>query len=75
MDELPELAKGRGNVLMKFTKGKMTDAKTFNLDEGLTWRWGADKTRTFSELAEYLGTRAQAGKVVPNGFPKDFRFD
>ena len=60
---------------MKFTKGKMTDAKTFKCSDGLTWRWGADKTRTFNELDEYSGQRAQAGKAVPTGFPKDFRFD
>ena len=75
LTDLPELTKGRGNVLMKFTKGKMTDAKTFKRSDGLTWRWGADKTRTFNELDEYCGQRAQAGKAVPTGFPKDFRFD
>ena len=50
----------------------MTDAKTFKRSDGLTWRWGADKTRTFNELDEYSGQRAQAGKAVPTGFPKGF---
>lgn len=75
LEDLPELARGRGNVLMKFSKGKLTDAKTFCLEDGLTWRWGADKTRTFSDLSGYVAQRAQAGKAVPAGFPKDFRFD
>jgi topoisomerase-4 subunit A len=51
----------------------MADLKTFTLAEGLTWRLG-DKTRTEHTLRDWLGERAQAGRLPPNGFPKSGKF-
>ena len=40
----------------------------FRLADGLTWRLG-DKTRTETNLRDWVGERAQAGRLPPNGFP------
>jgi topoisomerase-4 subunit A len=73
LDQVPELAKGAGVILQRYSDGGMKDAKVFRLDEGLTWKLG-EKTRTETDLRTWLGERAQAGKLPPNGFPKNGRF-
>ena len=72
--ELPEMPRGRGVKLQHYTKGGMSDAKTFARADGLTWAWGQDKTRTFTDYAEVEGARASAGKPCPAGFPKNGLF-
>lgn len=72
--ELPEMSKGRGVKLQHFAKGGMSDVKTFTRADGLTWAWGQDKTRTFTEFDEIEGARASAGKQAPAGFPKNGLF-
>ena len=44
--------------------------------EGLTWADSAGRTftMTMSELKEWVGARAQAGRVVPKGFPRTTTF-
>jgi topoisomerase-4 subunit A len=71
--ELPEMTRGRGVILQKYKDGGLSDVKTFNLAEGLTWRLG-DKTRTETALQEWLGQRAQAGRLPPRGFPSSKKF-
>ena len=71
--ELPEMARGRGVILQKYSGGQLSDVKTFNLKEGLTWQSG-DKTRTETDLRSWKGERAQAGKSAPNGFNRSNRF-
>jgi topoisomerase-4 subunit A len=73
LDQIPELAKGAGVILQRYSDGGMKDAKVFRLDEGLTWKLG-DRMRTETDLRTWLGERAQAGKLPPNGFPKNGRF-
>ena len=41
---------------------------------GLSWRQGESRTRTETDLANWLGARATAGRIVPTGFPKSNRF-
>ena len=71
--ELPEMTRGRGVTLQKYKDGGLSDLKTFNLEEGLTWRLG-DKTRTETALRDWVGKRAQAGRLPPPGFPKSNKF-
>ncbi len=71
--ELPEMTRGRGVILQKYKDGGLSDVKTFNLAEGLTWRLG-DKTRTETALQDWVGQRAQSGRLPPQGFPKSNRF-
>jgi len=73
LEELPEMPRGAGVLLQKYKDGGLADVKTFTLAEGLTWRLG-DKTRTETKLTEWLGNRAGAGRLPPNGFPKSGRF-
>ena len=73
LKELPELARGRGNILQRFTKGGFSDAKTFTMKNGLSWQVG-ERIRTETDLSFWLGKRAQAGIKVPRGFPKTGKF-
>ena len=73
LHEVPELTRGAGVQLQKYKDGTMADAKVFRLDAGLTWRLG-DKTRTETNLVDWVGSRAQAGRLPPNGFPRSGTF-
>jgi topoisomerase IV subunit A len=48
----------------------------FNKKDGLTWLDPAGRTFTlsWSELREWAGERAQAGRSAPKGFPRSNRF-
>ncbi|MBV9523440.1 MAG: DNA topoisomerase IV subunit A, partial [Alphaproteobacteria bacterium] len=73
IEEIPEMSRGRGVILQRYKDGGLADAKTFALAEGLSWRQGESRTRTETELGNWLGPRATAGRVAPNGFPKNGR--
>ncbi|HJO71528.1 MAG TPA: DNA topoisomerase IV subunit A [Rhodospirillales bacterium] len=73
LDELPVMGRGRGVILQRYRKGRLADTKTFALAEGLTWRSGT-RERTESDIAPWLGKRAQAGHLPPKGFPRANRF-
>jgi len=73
--DLPEMARGKGVRLQKYKDGGLSDAITFPLAEGLTWKDPAGRTRTETDLAEWQGPRAGAGKMAPRGFPRDNRFN
>ena len=74
LDELPEMGRGKGVRLQKFKDGGLSDAITFVLADGLTWHDPAGRTRTESDLAEWLAKRATAGRMAPRGFPRDNKF-
>jgi topoisomerase-4 subunit A len=74
LDELPEMGRGKGVRLQKYKDGGLSDATTFTLGEGLTWRDPAGRTRTEAELAEWTGKRAGTGRMAPRGFPRDNTF-
>jgi len=74
LSELPEMAKGKGVRLQKYKDGGLSDAVTFHKADGLSWKDPAGRTRTESDLLEWTGARASAGKMAPRGFPRDNRF-
>jgi len=74
LSELPEMSRGRGVTLQKYKDGGLSDVRVFTLAEGLKWAAGPGRERTETDLADWLGKRAQAGRVVPKGFPKNNRF-
>lgn len=74
LEELPEMTRGRGVILQKYKDGGLSDAKTFALDEGLTWAAGPGRVRTETDLVAWLGKRAQAGRLPPHGFTKSNKF-
>ncbi|QCO57108.1 DNA topoisomerase IV subunit A (plasmid) [Pseudorhodobacter turbinis] len=75
LDELPEMAKGKGVRLQKYKDGGMSDATTFTLSEGLSWKDPAGRTRNQTELDEWRAKRATAGRMAPRGFPRDNKFN
>lgn len=74
--ELPEMTRGKGVRLQKYKDGGLNDARTFTLSDGLSWLDPAGRTRTVSDtdLAEWMGARAGAGRMAPRGFPQDNKF-
>ncbi|MEP1587736.1 MAG: DNA topoisomerase IV subunit A [Tateyamaria sp.] len=75
LDELPEMARGKGVRLQKYKDGGLSDATTFTRAEGLSWSDPAGRTRTETELTEWHGKRAGAGRMAPRGFPRDNKFN
>lgn len=75
LDELPEMGRGKGVRLQKYKDGGLSDATTFVLEAGLSWLDPAGRTRTETELTEWQGKRASAGRMAPRGFPRDNRFN
>jgi topoisomerase-4 subunit A len=75
IDELPEMARGKGVRLQKYRDGGLSDASTFTLADGLSWSDPAGRTRTETELVEWMGKRAGTGRMAPRGFPRDNRFN
>ncbi|MFZ5790468.1 MAG: DNA topoisomerase IV subunit A [Pseudomonadota bacterium] len=73
LEELPEMTRGRGVILQKYKDGGLSDVKAFTLKEGLTWRSG-ERTRTETDLKDWIGLRAQAGRLPPQGFPRANKF-
>ncbi|HUQ36055.1 MAG TPA: DNA topoisomerase IV subunit A [Aestuariivirga sp.] len=74
LSELPEMSRGKGVRMQKFKDGGLSDARTFNLKEGLSWIDSSGRNFTVTELKDWLGERAQAGRLPPKGFPKNNRF-
>jgi topoisomerase-4 subunit A len=73
LEELPEMARGAGVALQKYREGGLKDAKVFTLAEGLNWRSG-ERTRTETNLRDWVGERAQSGRLPPSGFPRSGKF-
>ncbi|MCB1680648.1 MAG: DNA topoisomerase IV subunit A [Rhodospirillales bacterium] len=72
--ELPVMSRGKGVRLQKLKEGGLADAKTFNWVKGLTFKYGTGETLV-GDLNPWVGARASAGRVPPNGFPKTNKFD
>ena len=72
--DLPEMARGKGVRLQKFKDGGLSDVRAFKLADGLTWADSSGRTFTVTDLAEWIGERAQAGRLPPRGFPKSNKF-
>ena len=75
LEELPEMARGKGVRLQKYKDGGLSDARTFLLADGLSWKDPAGRTRSETDLGEWLGKRASAGRMAPRGFPRDNKFN
>ena len=73
LDQVPEMVRGGGVILQRYKDGGLADVKVFRLADGLTWKLG-DRTRTETALRDWLGTRGQAGRLPPAGFPRTPRF-
>jgi len=74
IDELPIMSRGKGVRMQKYKDGGLNDATTFNLIDGLSWLDPAGRRRIESELADWVGKRAGAGRMAPRGFPRENKF-
>jgi topoisomerase-4 subunit A len=76
LDEVNEMARGKGVRLQRYKDGNLSDVRVFKKGEGLTWLDPAGRTFTLpiSELRDWVGERGQAGRLAPRGFPKSNKF-
>ena len=72
--EIPEMVRGKGVRLQKYKEGGLSDITTFDLSDGLSWLDPAGRTRTETNLEEWIGKRATAGRMAPRGFPRNKKF-
>jgi topoisomerase IV subunit A len=74
LTDLPEMGRGKGVRLQRYKDGGLADARVFARSGGLAWKDSAGRTRSETDLSEWMGARASAGRMAPRGFPKDNRF-
>ncbi len=74
LSEVPEMARGKGVILQRYKDGGISDLKTFNHEKGLSFKYGSGET-VVDDISPWLGKRAQTGRMPPNGFPKNNRFN
>ena len=74
IEELPEMARGKGVRLQKYKDGGLSDVTTLHIANGLSWLDPAGRTRTETDLTEWVAKRASAGRMAPRGFPRDNKF-
>lgn len=76
LSEMPLLAKGQGVTLQRYRDGGLSDAITLKLDDGLSWTMGGEtgRTRTEKDIGLWKVARGAAGRMPPNGFPRDNKF-
>jgi topoisomerase-4 subunit A len=75
IDQVPEMARGRGVRLQKYTSASLSDVATFDAKAGLTWKdsAGRDQAMSLKELSDWRGNRADAGRLA-HGLPKSNKF-
>src|SRR6201996_7256962 len=75
IDQVPEMARGRGVRLQKYTSASLSDVATFDAKAGLTWKdsAGRDQAMSAKELSDWRGNRADAGRLA-HGLPKSNKF-
>jgi topoisomerase-4 subunit A len=76
LTELPEMGRGQGVTLQRYRDGGLSDATSLRFADGLSWSMGggSGRTRTESDLNPWRTARGAAGRMPPNGFPRDNRF-
>jgi len=75
IDQVPEMARGRGVRLQKYKSAALSDIATFDSKSGLTWKdsAGREQSMSFKELSDWRGNRADAGRLA-HGLPKSNKF-
>src|SRR6476469_4215659 len=66
IDQVPEMARGRGVRLQKYTSAALSDVATFDSKAGLTWKdsAGRDQGMSWKDLTDWRGNRADAGRLA-----------
>jgi len=76
LDQVPEMARGRGVRLQRHKDGGLSDLTTFKAEDGLRWIGEGGRTSNLSlkELAAWRGSRGDAGRVRPDRFLANLKF-
>ncbi len=74
-DELPEMVRGKGVKIQSFGDGGLIDLKTFNKADGLTWIDSGGRQQSADDWKDWIGKRAQSGRLPPRGFNKNGKFN
>ncbi len=76
LDQVPEMSRGKGVRLQRYKDCGIADARVFKMAEGLSWTDSAGRVFVVAkaDLKEWIGSRADAGRLPPRGFPKNNRF-
>ena len=71
------MTRGRGVRLQRYKEKGLSDVKTFKGADGLTWidTAGRSFTLTLKELASWRGNRSDAGKIRPDRFLTNNKFN
>ncbi|MDZ4760414.1 MAG: DNA topoisomerase IV subunit A [Alphaproteobacteria bacterium] len=72
--ELPEMARGKGVRLQSYKDGGLLDAATFSKAEGFSWSDAAGRQMQHADWKDWVGKRAQSGRMAPKGFNRNGRF-
>jgi len=75
INELPELNKGKGVRLQKYKNAYLSDITSFDSEIGLVWFDKSGRKNVLSNFKDWVGKRAQSGKIAPKGFPRDNKFN
>ncbi|MGE0023296.1 MAG: DNA topoisomerase IV subunit A [Hyphomicrobium sp.] len=76
LDEVNEMTRGKGTILQRMKDGALADVCVFYKKDGLSWLDAASRSFTleWSELRDWVGSRSQAGRLAPKGFPRSNKF-
>ncbi|KRA83816.1 DNA topoisomerase IV subunit A [Altererythrobacter sp. Root672] len=76
LEELPVMSRGQGVTLQRYRDGGLGDATTLKLEDGLSWEMGGEtgRTRTEKDIHMWKVARGAAGRLPPQGFPRDNKF-
>src|SRR5262249_42389645 len=77
LEQVPEMARGRGVRLQRYRDGELSDVKTFRAEQGLSWTDAAGRefSLTLKELADWRRNRAGGARSAPKGFPRTNTFN
>src|SRR4029453_4637134 len=76
LEEVNEMTRGKGVILQRYKDGGLSDLRVFKRADGLSWLDPAARTFTLpmAELRDWVGQRAQSGRMAPKGFPRSNKF-
>jgi topoisomerase IV subunit A len=74
LNEVPEMTRGKGVKLQSYKDGGLADLKTFVRAEGFSWTDAAGRQIQHPDWKEWVGKRAQSGRMAPKGFNRSGRF-
>ena len=72
-EEIPVMSRGSGVILQRYQEAKLSDAKFFNLEDGLAFPSG-NGIRIERNISLWITKRAAVGKIPPVGFPRSNKF-